>query len=103
MSTQTYDRSSLRRWALEVSEIEQFSPAQVQLVWMLAVSVNERWESDVSIARLSSDAGMSVDEVRHHLEILRENNVVSWFARVGGEWGSTPFTLNRSFPEAAVR
>lgn len=102
MNTQTYDRSSLRRWALEVSEIELLSPAQVQLVWMLAVSVNDRWESDVSIDRLSADAGLSVDEVRHHLEVLRESNVVSWFARVGGEWVATPFTLNRSFPEPAA-
>lgn len=102
MSTQTYESSSLRRWALQVNECGRFSPEQVQLVWMLAVSVNDRWESDVSIDRLSADAGMSVDEVRHHLEVLRENNVVSWFARVCGEWVSTPFTLNCSFPKPAA-
>lgn len=103
MSTQTHDSSSIRRWAVKVSESGRFSPEQVQLVWMLAVSVNERWESDDSIDRLGSDAGLSVDEVRHHLEILRENNVVSWFERVHGEIVSTAFTLTPSFPDPSRR
>lgn len=103
MRTQTATGDAAREWARELGQTGRFAPEQLLLLWLMTLTVNDRWESDETLETLSTDAGMSVESVKHHLQILRENNVVSWHTRDNGVPVATAFTLNRSFPGSARR
>lgn len=103
MSKQIVHGDETREWARALGRTGRFAPEQLLLLWLMTLTVNDRWESDDSLESLSTDAGMSVEDTKHHLEILRENHVVSWHARDNGETVATAFTLNRRFPDSARR
>lgn len=103
MNRRTVHGDEAREWTRELGRTGRFAPEQLLLVWLMALTVNDQWESDETLETLSTDAGMSMENVKHHLEILRENNVVSWFARDNGVPVATAFTLNRRFPDSARR
>ncbi|MCF2571087.1 hypothetical protein [Brevibacterium sp. UCMA 11754] len=101
MSMQSVPGDEAREWARELARTGRFAPEQLFLLWLMTMTVNDQWESDETLETLSAAAGMRVENVKHHLEILRENNAVSWHIRDYGVPVATPFSLNRSFPETA--
>lgn len=103
MSMQTVPGDEAREWARALGRTGRFAPEQLFLLWLMTMTVNEQWESEETLETLSTASGMSVESVKHHLEILRENNAVSWHIRDHGVPVATPFTLNRSFLETARR
>lgn len=99
MSAQADHGERARVWARQLGRTGHFAPEQLLLVWILTLTVNDRWESPDALEGLATDAGMSIEEVKHNLKILRESRVVSWYTQWQGEYIRTPFTLNPTFPE----
>lgn len=103
MNKQIMHGDEAREWARELGRTGRFAPEQLFLLWLMTLTVDDQWASDETLETLSSASGMSVDEVQQHLEILRENNAVSWHTRDNGVVVATAFTLNRSFPDSPRR
>lgn len=103
MNMQTVPGDEAREWARALGRTDRFAPEQLFLLWLMTMTVNDQWESDETLETLSAAAGMSMESVKHHLEILRENNAVSWHTRDNGVVVATAFTLNRSFPNSPRR
>lgn len=95
--------NAARDWARVVVCSGAFSTEQLLLVWCLTSGINEHWESDCSLDDLVASTGLGLEEVKAHLEILREGQAVAWHSRVDGEVVATPFTLNQHFPERRPR
>lgn len=77
-------------------------PECASLLRFLAAMINERWECSWYTQYLAVALNERESEVKHHLDVLGEQQAVYRFvSNLDRQPSSVPFTLNRFYPQRA--
>lgn len=98
----TKARRDAAKWVRRQGDESTRSTDQMNVLRVLAASVNEQWESNWTTEDLATATGLTEDAVKHHLDLLGEQHAVYRFAiNPDGQPAGVPFTLNRFYPQRA--